>query len=63
MSESLKNYKKRKCEGVFLLLLISDHDSSETSVDHDGDQLHAWNEWIHNGEERKKKTFISEFPQ
>ncbi|KAL7836742.1 hypothetical protein AOLI_G00280260 [Acnodon oligacanthus] len=28
--------------------LILDH-SKETSVDHDTDQLHAWNEWIRNG--------------
>ncbi|KAF4074507.1 hypothetical protein AMELA_G00240100 [Ameiurus melas] len=26
-----------------------DHEFSETSVAYDRDQLHAWNEWIHNG--------------
>lgn len=44
--------RKAKCNGVFLLLLISDQEFFETSVDNDSDRLHSWNEWIHNGKNK-----------
>ncbi|KAI5613263.1 roundabout-like 1-like [Silurus asotus] len=34
------------------------HEFSEPSVNHDGDQLHAWNEWIHNAFSIKPKDVV-----